>query len=432
LDELWTLYQSFGGANQSIFPALGSNIAETKPVNISQFIIGTLNNSFLFIISCIGIMYSILQLKVKGLFLVVAFGLAILAFFMGNRFMIFSSPILALGLGFFIQLFFKHQSKISTTIAMIISLFILILGIYFTYNKNTALLAKPAVYDNKTVLNAIDSNTSQNSSIWTNWGLGYQINYYLDRKTFADGGNSNSEMIYYLNFPIATQSSILAANFIKFYTHRGKNGLDKLYQKFNGNKPQAFEFIKKVLSKSPKNSTNIIASQFKNVKKWLEFFYPKNNKDIYLVLHKNMTQHSLWFYNGSYNLKTKKHQDRTFISYNNLKENKEWITNGSFKINKQKAGSIRIGSSGNYIRKKYHHILTRTGKQLQTKPFNTEGKIAFEWIKPFGYGAIMSLDLSKSVFNKLFIRHKFEPKYFKPIKLKTPHYQIWQVIGDVY
>jgi len=38
--------------------------------------------------------------------------------------------------------------------------------------------------------------------------------------------------------------------------------------------------------------------------------------------------------------------------------------------------------------------------------------------------------ISGSVFNKLFLRHTFNPKYFRPVATNTPSYQLWEVLGD--
>jgi hypothetical protein len=50
---------------------------------------------------------------------------------------------------------------------------------------------------------------------------------------------------------------------------------------------------------------------------------------------------------------------------------------------------------------------------------------------PGKFGAIMDSQISESVFNKLFLRHTFNPKYFRPVATNSPSYQLWEVVGDM-
>ena len=73
-----------------------------------------------------------------------------------------------------------------------------------------------------------------------------------------------------------------------------------------------------------------------------------------------------------------------------------------------------------------------TGNKIRKKEFDTNSKLGFEYIKTAGLGALCDNNISESVFNKLFIRHSYPDKYFKPIRLRSPYYQVWEVKGDTY
>ena len=44
---------------------------------------------------------------------------------------------------------------------------------------------------------------------------------------------------------------------------------------------------------------------------------------------------------------------------------------------------------------------------------------------------LMDDKVADSVFNQLFVRHSINPKYFQPVLIKTAHYQLWEVRGDI-
>ena len=69
---------------------------------------------------------------------------------------------------------------------------------------------------------------------------------------------------------------------------------------------------------------------------------------------------------------------------------------------------------------------------MQELNYNPSRKIGFEYVESARYGAIMDANMSESVFNKLFVRHLFPEKYFKPLRIRGPYYQLWEVKGDTY
>jgi hypothetical protein len=66
------------------------------------------------------------------------------------------------------------------------------------------------------------------------------------------------------------------------------------------------------------------------------------------------------------------------------------------------------------------------------KRYPWPGNAFFGMIPSKGYGLLMDLDFSNSVFSKLFIRQQYDKRYFRPVALNQPAYQLWEVKGDIY
>jgi hypothetical protein len=75
-------------------------------------------------------------------------------------------------------------------------------------------------------------------------------------------------------------------------------------------------------------------------------------------------------------------------------------------------------------------LVERTEKGLQTRHYKRDRGSQFEMLVPSKFGAIMDSQISESVFNKLFLRCTFNPKYFRPVATSSPSYQLWEVVGD--
>ena len=96
-------------------------------------------------------------------------------------------------------------------------------------------------------------------------------------------------------------------------------------------------------------------------------------------------------------------------------------------------GEVRIGNQKMWIQNKEVELssLGITGKYgYSDKKFAGSG-YHFDIFKKSGFGAMMDERIAESVFNKLFIRHTFPSRYFKPVSLKSPVYQLWEVTGDM-
>ncbi|SMN11359.1 Oligosaccharyltransferase PglB [uncultured Candidatus Thioglobus sp.] len=394
----------------------------------------------------IGLIYFIKQQKITALFIIIPIILGLLPFVAGSRFLIFSAPILAIGIGYFVQLLFsyeaqyktiKHQSSRYISVAAVV-----FLGLYSSYSPNTFSMAKPAILQLEylPLLRQLNAHTPADSYIWTSWDMGYPIHYYLDKNTFADGQFSDGEKLYYLHFPLAADNLALSANFMRFYSEQGVAGMKTLYQA-TGGEVEAFRLLKEVLSKKPKQAKKIIARKLPNlsatsadlttVEQWLSFLYPKQNKAIYLLLHQRMLKTVTWFKQGNTDLATGKEVGLPFfLGFENLLEDSTGIQNDKIIIDRQKR---TITDKSTKVSQSLSHLLTRDNNGSKITRFarlKRQQYFAFEWDKTSGYGAVMSNELSKTSLNKLFMRKK-KSDYFQAISLKSPAYQIWKVQGDV-
>ncbi|KAF3984798.1 MAG: hypothetical protein HFP81_00305 [Methylococcales symbiont of Hymedesmia sp. n. MRB-2018] len=438
-EQIFSYMQLLSGQGNDIF-ALNSSVQELEAVSMGNFIDRTTNNAFVFLLMFIGLIYFIWQQRMRALLIIIPIILGFIPFVAGNRFVIFSAPILALGMGYFVQLLFNKYNTYK--IAHIATLGIIALGIYSIYPTITYKLIKPAVWENRQLLDQLKTHTPVDAAIWTNWSLGHQIHYYLDRSTFADGQFSDGELFYYLSFPLAANNLALSANFMRFYSQNGVKGMQRLYQA-TGSKVKAFEFLQQVLARKPDKAKKIIAKKLANntiktdnlttVEQWLDFLYPQQTQAIYLFLHQRMLKTVSWFKQGSVDLKTGEMVGLPFfLGFDKLKGSFSEIKNKDITVDKRK-GTIDAYSNG--VKHSLSHIFIYDNGRPQMLRFPgrrdpTKKNFVFEWNKTLDYGAAMSKEMSNTSFNKLFMRHK-KSDYFKPVSPLTAQHQIWQVIGDV-
>lgn len=444
-DQIQSYFDLLSGTTTTLFPN-NMSVSELNATTLTYFIEQTSNNTFLCITMLIGILALCLKLKVKALFLSIPILLAIAPLFAGNRFMLFSAPVLAIGMGYAIQILYDLHKTIPTKLTHAVAILFIIIGIASTYKKITHNFAKPAAADNVHLLSALGKFTPKDAKIWAEWDLGYQIHYYLERGTYADGEFSDGEIYFYNAFPFAVDNLAVSANFIRFYTKHGIDGMKSLYTTFSGIE-NTFKVLQDIWSLTPNEAEKWLSEHQQNyplftsdhsktIKQWISFLFPKDVEEVYLFIHYKMTQTAAWFKQGNSDLKTGKTKGLPlFLTFSGLKEQ------GNFIKNHQSSLDRTTGVMNYFNQKRYFRSLaTFTGDTVQRSSFRMPRQLAnggkdprftFQWDKRVGFGAAMSKEMANTALAKLYLLQEKSP-HFQPVIMNTPQYQIWKVTQNAY
>ena len=295
-------------------------------------------------------------------------------------------------------------------------------------------------------MSSLDKFTPKGANIWANWDLGYQIQYYLDLGTYADGEFSDGEIYFYNAFPFATDNLAVSANFIRFYTKHGIQGMRTLYTTFLGVE-NTFNVLHTIFSLSPRQAEKWLTTQqhsyklkefgnLQTIQQWIDFLFPKEVEDVYLFIHYKMTQTAAWFKQGNSDLKTGKTKGLPlFLAFNGLKEQGNLIRNHQSSIN-QTTGIMNYHNQKRY----FQSLATYTGDTIKRRSFSMprelnnerkDNRFVFQWDQRTGFGAAMSKEMAKTTLVRLYLLQEKSP-HFKPVMINTPQYQIWKVAQNAY
>jgi len=446
-EQISTIFELLLGVKTSPFPN-NVEISELDPVTPVSFLMKSLPNPLLILLVLGGSAYFIARLKLKALIFAFPILLAFLPFVGGNRFIIFSAPIMAIAIGYAVEFFYEYKGFSHPAIAPVAASLIMIVGFSSTYAPITDNYKPTAAQENVDLLNAIKDHTPSSSDIWTDADLGYQIQYYLDRGTFGDGG----EPSYYLYYPLAADNLALTANFMKFYHQYGSEGMQSLYALFPSVN-DTFLFLTQTLSLPPNDTRDWLEAQQENgmlpasqelstIDQWLSFLYPKPKKELYFFTYYKMTQTAAWFKQGNSDLITGETKGLPlFLTFDNLSEENGIIGNNQIKIDT----STGFADYFDGTRHSFQYLLTYDGGEPKMLLYTPDGKLlpsieqdihaddrfAFQWNKNLGFGAALSKEMGDTAFVQLFLQNS-KTDYFEPVVLNSPFYQIWRVRGDVY
>ena len=163
------------------------------------------------------------------------------------------------------------------------------------------------------------------------------------------------------------------------------------------------------------------------VRDWLEFFFPGDARPVYLFLDWRLTVTSYWwFWLGSWDIEKHDGIHPVYKAFYGIRKKSENVyANRAITVDFSR-GVIKMGGKMGRARAMTVH----DGRKMRRRNFSGEGSFNFDLFIPAGFGAIGGDNIEKSVFNKLFLLHLDAGGYFRPVVLKTPSFQIWEVHAD--
>jgi dolichyl-diphosphooligosaccharide--protein glycosyltransferase len=276
--------------------------------------------------------------------------------------------------------------------------------------------------------------TPKDAVIWAWWDHGYPLNYWAGKGTVGDGTLHGGHRSFYNGLPLATHDERLAANFMRFYVSSGMDGIENVYRAMGDDPARGVSLIKEVLSVGPEKARELLASaklapvgNLQTVDQWLCFFYPEKVRPVYLFLDWRLTITNYWWYwLGTWDVEKREGIHPIYKAFFDVHEENGHIKGSEGLDIDIEKGELRTGKRITGLTQ----LVERTGKGLQTRHYKRDRGSQFEMLVPGKFGAIMDSQISESVFNKLFLRHTFNPKYFRPVVTNSPSHQLWEVLGD--
>jgi len=365
-------------------------------------------------------------------FLLPLFGLAALSFY-ANRFLLFLVPVYGLGIGSFLTSLRDWLPRYPRLgrVAVLLLIVFLLLPLYIHNRQSTAWPKEPAWV--VAGMEETSRRTPDDAVIWAWWDHGYALNYYARRATVTDGSIHGGERVVYSALPLAAEDFRMAANFMQFFTVRGEQGMRLLQRACGDDAGAALDLVKKVMATGPLQAETVIAAadlresgDRQTVDDWLRFFFPARQRPLYLFLDEKMPKLAYWWYwFGTWDIEKQDGRHPGSREFYDVRHGNGLVT-GSLGLRIDVAtGEIRVpglnlhaGLSGLF------------GPGPNEKNYSRDNGLFFGMVERARYGILMDSFLADSVFAKLFIRQQYDPRYFRPVVLNQPAYQLWEVVGD--
>ncbi|WP_107952796.1 STT3 domain-containing protein [Campylobacter concisus] len=375
-------------------------ISEVKSASPLYFIYFMSGNILILLAAIIG--YLLLCLKFRPFLLTLPMlGLGLLSFFGGVRFVMYVTPLVALGFGYFLHFFLnlfdlRNSIKNLSLLVFVVAALAINLDFAYSYRPKTVISRDEAV-----ALDELKKITKRDDYVFSWWDYGYAIRYFADVMTLNDPGRQGGENNYFVSLALRKDEAFSAR-------------LTRVAVTYNGiSLEQNIRPIDKILKDYNTSDVNTFLSQLESK----NFTLPAAKKDIFYYLVPNMIDIVPNIFRYSYiDITTGKRQKEYFYhvsALNGVSEAGIDLGDGyTLPTNEQKF----IMHNSEKIAVKSFYKVKGAGRDLRIdeKIIDENAKIYVIFLEDYARILLLDENTFNSSFVQLFIFERADERYFEP------------------
>jgi len=419
-----------------IFPNIGISITEQQVPVYTQLLAAATGSRPGYLLALAGLFMLCWKKPIQSLFLLAPLLVSLLAFWSANRFLIFLTPIMALGLGYAVSRLWEMRSRRGWPAGAIpILVPALLLAVAWPAIRremgDTLRPIEPAPL--VAGLRRIAAATPAEAVIWAWWDHGYPINYWSRRATINDGSVHGGERTVYNAIPLAADNFRLAANFMRFFTVRGMGGMRQLYEAAGHSEARGLHLAKQVLQAGPEGAGALLAradlapvDDWQSAADWRRFFFPPDAPPIYLLVDALLLRMTWWYRFGTWDFRAGPERYLASLVFEGVRLEDGRLGNARGLDVDGESGVIAF----NGLRDHLARLAVSDHDRTVIDNFAAETALSLDVFLPGEFAVLQDTLTANTVFSRLFVLHEDSGGYFAPVLLQAPIYQLWEVRGD--
>ncbi|MBF0285934.1 MAG: hypothetical protein HQL51_15905 [Magnetococcales bacterium] len=430
------------------FPNEALSIDEQIPPQFAMVVDQTFAYGWAMIVAGVGLLWLIARRPRDMLFLGPYLIIAFTAVFFAKRFIIFISPLLALGMGFLaVELWRRFSDRFQALMIGGIGVMLAVL-VHAMVDRDLKSTVFPTQAPASAIvgMQQIQEITPPGALIWTWWDFGNPLLYFTkDRGVVTDAVFHEGERLIYNGMPLAVPDRRLAANFMRFYAKHGIPGIETFLKASGATRNESLTQLGRLLLVGPERAAPLLAERtvplkpqpgLETAEQWLDFLYPEGTPPIYLFLPQSMSRMAgWWFWFASWDFDAKNGHHPFILELPGLHKLKpgEYVSQPRFDLPPMRVDANRgVVQLPNNQGIPLQLALIYEDKKFQVKRFKEEIKNDHAYALLYeqdGFGLVMDKLMFDSVFTQLSFRVD-GGDHFTSITARNPQYQLWEVHPD--
>ena len=404
------------------FPNVGVSIKEQEKTQLTDLAAQTTGHLFSFSLGLAGLAMLVWRLKSRAAALIVPFGIGCLSFLFARRFLIFLNPFLAIGLGFMAQWLWGLRQKWWPYRYAVPLLVAVTLFVPFKQSLHLTFWPKeiPPMVEG---MDLLSQNSSKEALVWAWWDHGYPLLYWAQRATVNDGSLHGGLRTVSNAIPLATHSSRLSVNFIRFYVVHGTTGMEKLFDATQS-VAKGMSLLEEVLMAGPDQASRLIAAAgLAPVDRWRSFFFPDADRECYLFLDLRLARTTYWWHwFGTWDAQQQTGTHAIFKLFPNSQRQGRVVAAQGLSADLEK-GLVRLKT-------KYYPLkraCLKEGQAWKTVEYSHQRGMLFSYDPQARVAAVMDDAFAGTVFSQLYVFKQPDSTRFRLHAENYPFYQIWKI-----
>jgi dolichyl-diphosphooligosaccharide--protein glycosyltransferase len=407
------------------FPNTAQSVMEQARPDLQSLARISTGNVMTFCLGFIGLGWLLVLKKRQAVPLLVLFALGCFSLLFARRFLIFLIPFIAIGLGFAIQQLWNLQWRWPR--ARVVVLFAAaVIGLFAVKESLQRVYWPKEISPIVAGQHRLSVESSADALVWAWWDHGYPIRYWSRRATINDGSLHNGPRTVSNAIPFSCNNPRQAANFIHFYALRGVQGLQAVLDR-SESPAKGMQLVRRILAVGPEAAAPILRrSGLTPLHQWLDFFFPEQQREIYLFLDLRMARTAHWWHwFGSWDIATQQGTHGKFQLIRNCRLDGRQIQGPDLLVDAE-TGILTWKQRRLPLARIYHH----NGRTLKRSDHQNDSRWYFAFHQASRVGALMERDFSETLFNQLYMFENPDLRYFSLHSHQFPYYQIWRVTSD--
>lgn len=406
----------------AFFPNVSASVSEQRPLAVAELIQKSAGHPLSFVAGILGLAGLFWRDKRRAAPLLVPFAIGCLSFLFARRFLIFLNPFIALGVGFSAQWLWELRRRWRpfqyAAIALILS-FVLVPA-----RESLSKIYWPAVLPQIVKGMAdVSQETDPGAVAWAWWDHGYPLRYWGQRATICDGGLHGGLLTVCNAIPLVADDPAMAANFMHFYIHRGLGGMQSLFDAVD-NPTKAMPLLRRVLASGPEHAPQLIRQAgLAPVSQWNDFFFPKQERELFLFLDLRVARTSRWWHwYGTWDVAKGDGRRSLFRYFLNCRLKDNVVVGDEIRADLEKGV---IDWSGRRYPVSVIWQRAENGWARAERP--NPGGLVFMFDAVNRVGAVMKPQFAHTLFGRLYLFGQPDSNQFSLYAQHLPYYQIWRV-----
>lgn len=431
-------YLALTQTTEGPFPAQAAGTSEQVRASFRDMVNATTRNAASFLLGIGGFLWLVARHPGRTGPLISFVLLSVFSMVYANRFSLFLVPLVALGFGHLLDRLWSLRRRIgrfpggpaardAAAAAACVAL--------------TAAAAFPPLREIHTkVMNILKidgvrvaglaqaaAETPPDAVVWAWWDNGYPIQYWARRGTVSDGRRHGGAVSVFNALPLAATNETLAANFMCFFAVRGQTGVRRFSNALGRGDAAGFTLLKEALAAGPRSSATILAAGGLEPAEWTEYLFPPDPPPTYLFLdRRNLRTAHWWCWYGTWDPERREGTRPVYSPFLHVVHHGDQLR-GENGLRVDLSTGAAESTKGTAV---LGTVLIRDRTSARTIPYPHGQDLRFELCEPSRLGVLMDAGIAESMFNRMFLRHDPELLRFRPVLMRSPHFQLWEVLAE--